>query len=154
MGLLEEMKNSFQYSDLPKELHPFVAMYENQDNQIPQCWAEKTIRKTGGGIGFTCSPKSPTLRKDPVAALAGTVAGYTTPVPMDFSADRRKISAEERAKRFVDGRYLYCGGFDRRAAECVARKKAQTFKAAGAEVKEVGTGLGSKESRKDLVSER
>jgi len=36
--------------------------------------------------------------------------------------------------------------FNYRAAECVARKKAQTFQAAGAELKEEGTGTGSEES--------
>jgi len=67
---------------------------------------------------------------------------------MHSSAERRRISAEERAKRFADGRCLYCGGFNHRAAECAARKKAQTFKAAGAEVKEVETKEGSEESGK------
>jgi len=71
---------------------------------------------------------------------------------MDLSAGKRRISAEERAKRFADGRCLYCGGFNHRAAECAARKKAQTFKAAGAEVKEVGTKDGSEESGKDQVN--
>ena len=55
---------------------------------------------------------------------------------MDLSAGRRKISDEERAKRFADGRCLYCGGFNHRAVDCAVRKKARTFKAAGAEVKE------------------
>jgi len=68
---------------------------------------------------------------------------------MDLSADGRRISAEERAKRFADGRCLYCGGFNHRAAECVARKKAQTFKAAGGKVKKVGTKEGSEEAGKD-----
>jgi hypothetical protein len=68
---------------------------------------------------------------------------------MDLSAGKRRISAEERAKRFADGWCLYCGGFNHRAAECVARKKAQTFKASGAEVKEVGTKESSEESGKD-----
>jgi len=68
---------------------------------------------------------------------------------MDLSACKRMISAEERAKRFTDGRCLYCGGFNHRAAECVARKKAQTFNAAGEEIKEVGTREGSEESGKD-----
>ena len=81
--------------------------------------------------------------------LYWTVPGYTGPAPMDLSAGRRRISDEERAKRFADGRCLYCGGFNHRAAECAARKKAQTFKAAGAEVKEVGTREGSEESGKD-----
>jgi hypothetical protein len=58
---------------------------------------------------------------------------------MDLRAGKRRISAEERLKRFVDERCLYCGGFNHRAAECAARKKAQTFKMAGAEVKEAKT---------------
>jgi len=68
---------------------------------------------------------------------------------MDLSAGRRRISAEESAKRFGDGRCLCCGGFNHRAAECAAREKAQTFKAAGAEIKEVGTKEGSEELGKD-----
>ena len=68
---------------------------------------------------------------------------------MDRSTDKRKIWAEKRAKRFADGRCLYCGGFNHRATECAAGKKAQTFKADGAEGTEVGTVEGSKESGKD-----
>ena len=71
---------------------------------------------------------------------------------MDLSAGKRRISAEERAKRFADGRCLYCGGFNHRAAEYTPRKKAQTFEAAGVKVKEVGTKEGSEESGKDEVS--
>jgi len=71
---------------------------------------------------------------------------------MDLSVGRRRISAEERAKRFMDGRCLYCGGFNHRAAECAARKMAQMFRASGAEVKEVGTGTGSEESGKKQVN--
>jgi hypothetical protein len=68
---------------------------------------------------------------------------------MDLRARKTRISAEERAKRFVDGRCLYCGGFNHSAAECAARKKTQTFKSAGAEIKEAGTKEGSEESGKD-----
>jgi hypothetical protein len=68
---------------------------------------------------------------------------------MDLSAGKRRISAEERAKRFADGRCLYGGGFNHRAAECAVRKKAQTFKVAGAVIKEVGTKDGSEELGKD-----
>jgi hypothetical protein len=48
---------------------------------------------------------------------------------MDLSAGKRRISAEKRAKSFADGKCFYCGGFNHTAAECAARKKAQTFKA-------------------------
>ena len=102
----------------------------------------------GGGIGFA-SPRPSHPPMAPETAPAGTVAGYTGPAPMDLSTGKRRISAEERAKRFADGRCLYCGRFNHRAAECAARKKAQTFKAAEAEIKEGGTKEGSEESGKD-----
>jgi hypothetical protein len=61
---------------------------------------------------------------------AGSIAGYTGPEPMNLNASKRRISAKEKAKRFVDGRCLYCWGYNHRAAECVAKKKTQMFKAA------------------------
>jgi len=148
MGLSEEMKDSFTYSDMPEELPAFVTVCQKRDNQIRQRRAEKAAQNKGSGIGFASS-RPPPAPKAPEIAPAGTVAGYTGPAPMDLSAGKRRISAEERAKRFADGRCLYCGGFNHRAAECAARKKAQTFKAAGAEVKEVGTKDGSEELGKD-----
>jgi len=148
MGLSEEMIDSFTYSDMPEELPAFVTVCQKRDNQIRQRRAEKAAQNNGSGIGFA-SPRPPSAQKAPEAAPAGTIAGYTGPAPMYLSAGKRRISAEERAKRFADGRCLYCGGLNHRVAECAARKKAQTFKAAGAEVKEVGTKDGSEESGKD-----
>jgi hypothetical protein len=148
MGLSEEMKDSFTYSNMPEELPAFVTLCQKRDNQIRQRHAEKAAQNKGSGIGFA-SPRPPPTPKAPETVPAGTVAGYTGPAPMDLSAGKRRISAEERAKRFADGRFFYCGGFNHRAAECAARKKAQTFKASGAEIKEVGTKTGSKESGKD-----
>jgi len=148
MGLSEEMKDSFTYSDMPEELPAFVMVCQKRDNQIRQRRADKAAQNKGSGIGFA-SPRPPPAPKAPEAAPAGTIAGYTGPAPMDLSAGKRRILAEERAKRFADGRCLYCGGFNHRAAECAARKKAQTFKESGAEVKEVGTKEGFEESGKD-----
>jgi hypothetical protein len=148
MGLSEEMKDSFTYSDMPEELPAFVTVCQKRDNQIRQRQAEKVAQNKGSGIG-SASSRPALLPKAPETVPAGTIARYTGPAPMDLSAGKRRISAEERAKRFADGRCLYCGGFNHRAAECAARKKAQTFKAAGAKVKEVGTKEGSKESGKD-----
>jgi len=98
---------------------------------------------------FRPPPRPPPAPKSPEAAPAGTVAGYAGPAPMDLSTGKRRISVEERAKRFADGRCLYCGGFNHKTAECAARKKAQMFNASGAEVKEGGTKEGSEESGKD-----
>jgi len=148
MGLSEEMKDSFTYSDMPEELPAFVTVCQKRDNQIRQRRAEQAAQNKGSGIGFASS-RPPPAPKAPETAPAGTVARYSGPAPMDLSAGKRRISTEERAKRFADGSCLYCGGFNHRAAECAARKKAQTFKASGAEVKEVGTKEGPEESGKD-----
>jgi len=148
MGLSEEMKDSITYSDMPEDLAAFVTVCQMRDNQIQQRRAEKAALNTGGGIGFG-SPRPPSAPKATETAPAGTVARYTGPAPTDRSAGSRIISAEERAKRFADGSCLYYGGFNHRAEECAARKKAQTFNAAGAEVKEVGTKEGSEESGKE-----
>jgi len=139
------------YSDMPEELPAFVTLCQKGDNSIRQPRAEKAAQYKGGGTGFASSPRPPAPPQDPAGAPTGKVAGCTVPAPMDLSAGRRRISAEERAKRFTHGRCLYCGGFNHRAAECAARKKAHTFKAAGTEVKDVGTGTGSKESGKEVV---
>jgi arginase family enzyme len=61
----------------------------------------------------------------------------------------RRTSVEERVKSFANGKCLYCSGFNYRAAECAARKMSQTFKTAGADVKEVEPKKDSKESEKD-----
>jgi hypothetical protein len=148
IGLSEEMKDSVTYSAMSEELPEFVTVCQKRDNHIRQRRAEKVAQNKGGGIGFAC-PRPPPPPKAPETAPAGTIAGYSGPAPRNLSAGGRGISAEERAMRFADVRCLYCGGFNHRAAECAARKKAQTFKAAGVEVKEVGTKDGSEESGKD-----
>jgi len=71
---------------------------------------------------------------------------------MDLSTDRRRISDAERAKRFADGRCLYCGGFNQRAVDCAVRKKARLFKAAGEEVKQPEGKEDSREKGKEQVN--
>ena len=153
-GLSEEMKDSFIHTDMPDELPAFVTLCQKRDNQIRQRKAEKAAQhKWTTSAGSPSAPRVPAPPKTPETAPAGTVAGYTGPAPMDLSAGRRRISDEERAKRFADGRCSYCGGFNHRAVDCAVRKKARPFKAAGAEVKEaevkeVGTKDGSEGSGK------
>jgi len=57
----------------------------------------------GGEVGFA-SPRTPPVPKAPEIAPVGTMAGYTGPGPMEFSAGNRRNLAEERANRFADGR--------------------------------------------------
>jgi hypothetical protein len=71
---------------------------------------------------------------------------------MDLSAAIRRISDKERVKRFADGRCLYCGGFNHRVVDCAVWKKARTFKAAGAEIREVEGNEESKEKGKEQVN--
>jgi hypothetical protein len=151
-GLSEEMKDSFTYSDRPEDLATFVSTCQTRDNQIRQRKVEKAAKhKWTSSTGLPSAPRAPVPRKAPEAAPAGTVAGYTGPTPMDLSAGRRRISDKERAKRFVDGRCLYYGGFNHRVVDCAVRKKAQSFKAAGAEAKEVGEKEDLKEKGKEWV---
>jgi hypothetical protein len=133
------MKDLFMHTDMPDELPAFVAMCQKRDNQIRQRKAEKAAQhKWTSSTGSPSALRTPAPPKAPKAAPGETVAGYTGPAPMDLSAGRRRITDEERAKRFADGRCLYCGGFNHRAVDCAVRKKARSFKVAGAEVKEVG----------------
>ena len=148
MGLSEEMKDSFTYSDMPEELPVVVTVCQKWENWIRQRRAEKATQNFCAETGFASSPRPAATPKDP----AGTVAGYTGPAPMNLSTGRQMISAEERAKRFADGRCLYCGGLNHKVADCAARKKAQTLKAAGAEVYEEITWAGSEESGNEQVN--
>jgi len=154
MGPSEDMKDSFTYSDIPEEHPAFVTVCQKQDHQIRQWHLEKVAQDTHGGTGFASSPRPPAPPKDPAGASPGPVAEYPGPATMDLSAGGRRISAEERANRLMDGWCFYCGEFNHRAAGSAVRKKAQTCKAAGAEVKEVGSGTGSKESGKQQVNWR
>jgi len=132
MGLSEEMKDAFTYSDMPEELPMCVTVCQKRDDRIRLRPADKEAQDQGERTGVASSHRPPAPPEDTAEAPAGTVAGSTGPAPMDLSAGRRRISMEERAKRFTDGGYLYCGGCNHKAAECAARKKAQTFKVAEA----------------------
>ena len=154
MGLSEEMKDCCTHGDTPEELPAIVTVCQKRDDHIRQRRAEKEAQNTGGGTGFASYPGPPAPPKDHAGAPAGTVAGYTGPAPMDLSAGRLRISTEERVKKFTDGRCLYYGGFNHTAEDCVARKKASTFMAAGAEVKEAGSGTGSEELGTEQVNSR
>jgi len=88
MGLCEDMKNSFKYSDMAEELLAVVMVCQKRDNQIRQQQAQKAAQNDGGGTGFASSPRPPAPQNDPAEAPTGIVAGYTTPAPMDPCAGR------------------------------------------------------------------
>jgi len=107
MGLAGEMTDSITYSNMPEELPAFRTVCQKRETQIRQRHAEKGAQNPGRGTDFASSPRLPAPPKDPAGAPAGTVAGYTGPAPVDLSAGRSRISAEESAKRFTDGWCLY-----------------------------------------------
>jgi hypothetical protein len=148
MWLSQEMKDCFTYSEMPEDIPTFGTVCQKRDNQIRQRREEKAAQNKGSGIGFA-SPRPLPPPKAPERAHAGMIAGYTGPAPMDLSTSKSSISAEKRAKRFADGRCLYCSGYNHRGVECAARKKAQTFNGAGGGSKEGGTKEGYEESGKD-----
>lgn len=148
MGLSKELKDSFTYSDISDELPAFVMDCQKLDTQIRQRRAELRAQNNRGGVCFAY-PRPPALSKAPETAPAATVAGYTQPAPMDLSKGNSRISVEDRPKKFAHGWCLYGGVFHHRAADCMARKKTQTFKAAEEEVKKVVTAACSKGSGND-----
>jgi len=148
MGLSEKMKNLFTYSDMPEDLSTFVTVCQKRDNQIRQRHAEKAAQNKGGGIGFA-SPRPPPPQKLPKQPRPERSPDIWDLHQWISAQAERGFWQKKGQKRFADGRCLYCGGFNHRAADCVARKEAQTFKAAGAEIKEVGPRERSKESGKD-----
>jgi hypothetical protein len=125
-GLSEDMKESFIHTDMPEDLPAFVTLWQKRDNQIRQRKAEKAAQHKWTSPSATKPPPPPPAAMTPEKAPAGTVAGYTGPAPMDLSAGRRKISAEERQKRFEEGRCLYCGGFNHRTVDC-GKEKGKDF---------------------------
>jgi hypothetical protein len=90
MGLSEEMKDSFTYSDMPEEIRAFLTLSQKWDNHIRQHRAEKAAQSKRSGQGFA-SPRPPPPPRVPEAAATGTVARYTGPAPMDLSAGKRRI---------------------------------------------------------------
>jgi hypothetical protein len=131
------MKDSFIHTDMPEDRPAFVTSCQKRDNQTRQRRAEKAAQHKWTPSSSNAKPTVPPP-KIPEVAPAGTVAGYTGPAPMDLSAGRRKISDVERQKRFAEGRCLYCGGYNHRTVDCAVRKKAWSFRVAGAEVMEGG----------------
>jgi hypothetical protein len=111
-GISKEMKDSFIHTDLLDELPAFVTLCQKRDNQIRHQRAENAAHhKWAGSIGSPSPLKAPTPTKAPESAPTGTVAGCKGPAPMDLSAGRRKISDEERAKRFGMGRVYTVQGY-------------------------------------------
>ena len=65
MGWAEEMKDSFQYSDLPEELATFATVNLKWDNQIRPWRVEKAAHNQFGGRGIVSLPRCSARWKEP-----------------------------------------------------------------------------------------
>jgi len=102
MELSKEMKYFFQYTGLPERHTITIAMYREQDNQIPQqCPDNVTGMVAHTGCTWSHRPPAPLINI--LLALAEIFTRYTGPVLMDISARRRNILVEHQVTKCVDG---------------------------------------------------
>ena len=74
-----------------------------------------------------------TLQATPGSATeSATTSSGTAPGPMDLSANRRRLSPEERARRLAEGRCYRCGGMGHMARACPLGQQQKPMRAAEA----------------------
>ena len=116
-GLSTEIKDALVLtSDIPSKFSEYATFLQRLDNRIKAREAEKKGRPTPRTTALARSTPSQT----PVTPAA-PVSSRTTD-PMDLSAGRRgPLSQEEKAKRIVEGRCLYCGGLGHTVHACTIK---------------------------------
>ena len=100
-------------------LRTFVDQCQHLDSQIRAIDNLRKLR-TGSRTTSHATPRAapPAFAPAPAQRPAPPSTPYYGPAPMDLSANRRKITPQERAARLAEGRCLYCGGHGHMAAAC------------------------------------
>ena len=128
----------------PADFTALAALCQQLDSQIRAVEARRKRRPAGSSApraNQVAPPTQPRTSAGTFAAAAPAVAAVANtdhfgPAPMDLSANRRKISPEERASRLREGRCLYCGGLGHMARDC-PNKSRNPFRAAATAIQEV-----------------
>lgn len=124
-GLSEEMKDFLQHRPVPTTLEGYVTLCQEVDQIIRTRRAEKLGQRMSNHMRAAPSAETATASQAAAAPAVGhnshptnTNSGDYGPAPMDLSANRRRITMEEKAARRAEGRCLYCGGFYHFASNC------------------------------------
>lgn len=121
-GLSQEILNDLITITEPVDFTEFAALCQRLDNKRR---ALTTSRRPFGPTRPTPNTRPPVTLPptSPPVLTTHTTATGTHSGPMDLSAGRRRLSPEERARRMVEGRCLYCGGMGHMAKECTLAKR-------------------------------
>ena len=105
----------------PQTITKFVTAMQRLDNRR---WAFQQESRPSTRFNTTNSTMTTNFQRTVATAPAPTAnprtstATGTQPGPMDHSANRRRLTPEERQRRMVEGRCRYCGGLVHMAVTC------------------------------------
>jgi hypothetical protein len=123
-GLCEELKDILSTQDLPEDWSRYVALVKRRDMQY--CTRKAETHRSSGQTKPATMPTTRNTSPNPTQNAphpTSSGSGHFGPMPIDLSAARRRLSAEECQKRIDENRCLYCGGFNHMAQDCPNKPK-------------------------------
>ena len=129
-GLTYRLQNDLVTVDKePESIAAVMALYNKLDT--------KRYTLKGNSHSHDPRPQAPkhTPQATPGSATeSATTSSGTAPAPMDLSANRRRLSPEERGCRLTEGRCYHCGGMGHMARACPLGQQQKPMRAAEAVV--------------------
>ena len=134
-GLSNELKDTLTgVLEVPEDYAGFVRACQKLDNKLCARRREKRGEDHRPPRTANMSTPPPTPTQTPATAPAHATAsnsGYYGPAPMDLSAVRYRLTADEKRKRFDQGLCMYCGGSGHFASNCPNKAKGRPLHAHG-----------------------